>query len=296
MMMSYLFFFNTLLAVIDFFPQDYLYDSKEYSIMVDGLERTYLFEPIQDQPEKVPLLIVLHGGFGSGKQAQDSYQLTPIAQQHGYAVAYPDGLSREGRLLKIRTWNAGGCCGYSSENQVDDVKFISNLIDKLVKENNIDPRKVFITGMSNGAMMSYRLACEIPEKIRAIAPVAGAILPVKSCGSPVPIIHFHSMQDQHVPLEGGKGKGPSGFVFPSLEEVMSTWEAINQCKERDVTQQKGFTLYQWNEGAVPMKYYITDDGGHSWPGAEGKPWRRADAPSTTLNANQLMFEFFKELE
>lgn len=265
-------------------------------IIVDEMERSYLFDIPSDGTGKTPLLIVLHGGFGSGEQAQGSYKLSPIAHQNGYAVVYPDGVDRKGRLLNIRTWNAGGCCGYAAKNEVDDVKFISKLIDKLVAEQGIDPNKVFVTGMSNGAMMAYRLACEIPEKIRAIAPVAGTILPVKACDSAVPIIHFHSKQDMNVPIEGGKGKGPSGFAFPSLEEVIATWEAINQCEEREIIQNNGFTLYQWNKGAVPMKYYITDDGGHSWPGAEGKPWRRADDPSQVLDANQLMFDFFNALK
>ncbi|WP_215226167.1 alpha/beta hydrolase family esterase [Echinicola shivajiensis] len=271
-------------------------DPVKNTILVDGIDRSFILDLPQNPNDKIPLLIVLHGGFGSGQQAKDSYSLTPISHQNDYAVVYPDGIDRKGRLLNIRTWNAGGCCGYAAKNEVDDVKFISKLIDKLVAEQGIDPKKVFVTGMSNGAMMAYRLACEIPEKIRAIAPVAGTILPVKSCGSAVPIIHFHSKEDQNVPLEGGKGNGPSGFDFPSLEEVIANWEEINQCEEMETLKNNGYTLYQWNKGSVPMKYYITDDGGHSWPGAEGKPWRKADAPSQILDANHLIFDFFNTLE
>ncbi len=271
-------------------------DTKQNTILIDNISRSYILDLPKVPAENMPLLIVLHGGFGRGKQAAASYQLSPIAHQNNYAVVYPDGIDRKGRLLNIRTWNAGGCCGYAAKSAINDVKFISLLIDKLVKEEHINPNRVFVTGMSNGAMMAYRLACEIPEKIRAIAPVAGVILPIKSCGSAVPIIHFHSKQDQNVPIEGGKGKGPSGFEFPSLEEVISTWEAINQCEERENIQNNGYSLYQWNKGTVPMKYYITDDGGHSWPGAEEKSWRRADNPSQILDANKLMFEFFNALQ
>ena len=203
--------------------------SSNGEIEVDGLSRTYIFDPSSGGKEKKPLLIALHGGFGSGAQVKESYGLDEDARKHGYAIVYPDGISKRERL-KVRTWNAGGCCGYAAESEVDDVKFISVLIDTLVAKENVDPERIFVTGMSNGAMMAYRLACEIPEKIKAIAPVAGYVLPAESCGSAVPIIHFHSLQDKNVPFEGGPGDGVSDFAFPSFEEVTSLWAQINRCE------------------------------------------------------------------
>lgn len=271
--------------------------SLEDTINVDGLKRTYLLDLPDEKNEKPPLLIVLHGGFGSGKQARDSYDLTPLANQHGYIVVYPDGIAREGRF-EIKTWNAGNCCGNAAKSNVDDVKFISMLIDKMVKERSIDSDKVFVTGISNGAMLAYRLACEIPEKIRAIAPVAGFILPVEKCSSSVPIIHFHSRQDKNVPIEGGKGQGPSGYEFPALEEVISVWEDLNQCVDanRDTLRHGNYSLIRWRNCTTLMEYYLTEDGGHSWPGADSKPWRRADDPSKALYANKLMFDFFSQIQ
>lgn len=266
----------------------------EGEIMVDGIKRTYLLDLPDKKTDKMPLLIALHGGFGSGEQAKKSYGLTPTAHQYGYAVVYPDGIPREG-VFKIRTWNAGGCCGYAAKNNINDVKFISELIDTLVAEYAIDPDKIFVTGISNGAMMAYRLACEIPEKIRAIAPVAGSILPVATCGSAVAVIHFHSRKDENVPVTGGKGKGPSGYVFPSLKEVMNTWAATNLCTglQSDTIEYEHYTVITYKNCPTEMDYYLTDDGGHSWPGADSKPRTLADDPSQAVDANELMFDFFK---
>ena len=267
----------------------------EDSILVDGHKRTYIIDLPAKANGKRPLLLVLHGGFGSAAQAKSSYKLSAIGAKKGYAVVYADGIVPEGRL-KIRTWNAGGCCGYAAREDIDDVKFLSMLIDKLVKEQNVDPDQVFVTGMSNGAMMAYRLACEIPEKIRAIAPVAGYVLPQGTCGSSVPILHFHSLHDEHVPFRGGKGKGPSNFSFPSLEEVMGTWENINGCAKRDTTHYENYNVIHWKKCGADTKYYITKDGGHSWPGADNKPRPRADPPSTAVDANTLMFDFFETVK
>lgn len=268
--------------------------SIEDHIRVDGIERSYLLDLPQEKGSQTPLLIALHGGLGSGKQAKNSYGLTETARQHGYAVVYPDGMPSR-RVLKMRAWNAGGCCGGAAKNKIDDVKFISLLIDKLIANHGIDPDRVYVTGISNGAMLSYRLACEIPEKIRAIAPVAGFLQPVATCGSLVPIMHFHSELDKNVPIGGGKGAGLANFSYPKLSEVMNTWQAINQCEvsQKDTVKSEGYMLINWEGCSTEMSYYITEDGGHSWPGAQRKPRKRADAPSEALNANQLMFDFFE---
>ena len=264
------------------------------TILVDGHSRTYLLDlpdKIEDSP---PLLIVLHGAFGSGKQAKNGYGLSGQALKKGYVVVYPDGILPD-RGLKIRTWNAGGCCGYAAKSEIDDVKFLSLLIDQMIRKYSVAPNRVFVTGMSNGAMMAYRLACEVPDKISAIAPVSGYVLPVNPCSDATPIIHFHSLQDEHVPHAGGKGVGPSGFIFPSLEEVISTWETLNGSIARDTTINQDHWVVGWEKGNVPMAYYLTGDGGHSWPGSGYQPRRRADPPSEAIDANDLMLNFFDQI-
>jgi polyhydroxybutyrate depolymerase len=151
----------------------------------------------------------MHGGFGKADQFEEQSLLSEKSDAAGFIVVYPNGT---GYLLapNLRFWNAGSCCGYPTEKDIDDVGFISNLIDSLLDDYNIAENRVYTTGISNGAQISYRLACETPEKIAAIAPVAGS-LQFLNCTpiQPMPVIHFHSKLDSNVPYLGGVGNGPS---------------------------------------------------------------------------------------
>lgn len=156
---------------------------------------------------------MLHGGAGSGQQIQRHSEMDADADEFGFLVAYPDGSGRSGdRLL---TWNAGHCCGYALENNVDDVAYLELLIDSLMSHYAIDPQRVFITGISNGGMMAYRVGAELADKVAGIAPIAGSIGGQPAGGGvevfpplptqPVSVIVFHGMQDGHVVYEGGIG-------------------------------------------------------------------------------------------
>jgi polyhydroxybutyrate depolymerase len=141
----------------------------------DGDQRKVILHipPAYDKSSKLPLVIVLHGGGGSAEQVQRQSQMDRYADQFGFVVAYPNG---SGRLEDaIFTWNSGHCCGYALEHNVDDVGFLIALIDSLNKQYAIDPNRVYVTGMSNGAMMAYRTGAELADKIAGIAPVAGTI-------------------------------------------------------------------------------------------------------------------------
>ncbi len=268
----------------------------EKSISVDGLTRTYILNlpPTYYEKNTFSLIIAMHGGGGSAKQCESAYDLTEKANTENYVIVYPEGVQSDG-VFKARTWNAGTCCDYAVEKDINDVKYIGAVIDELVKNYQINPKKVFATGMSNGAMLAYRLACEIPEKITAIAPVAGTQTLGKPCNAtkPIPILHFHSVLDLNVMPNGGKGVG--GNTYPSILAGLTTWGGINQCKTTvKVTQDDAkYKLTQWldcQNNAV-ISYYLTKDGGHSWPGGV-KERIAADDPSKVINANDLMFAFF----
>ena len=149
-------------------PGDY-----RFSFDHRGMTRFYLVHvPKSYRGQPMPLLLALHGGGGNADyQANDSkYRLIAKSEQAGFIAVFPNGYSRLGG--KLATWNAGACCAGAVRNQSDDVGFIRTVIRRVEIQANVDPRRVFATGMSNGAMMSWRLACEAPE-IRAIAPVEG---------------------------------------------------------------------------------------------------------------------------
>ncbi|HJY87163.1 MAG TPA: hypothetical protein VKE24_10035, partial [Candidatus Acidoferrales bacterium] len=117
-----------------------------------------------------------------------------------FLVAYPSGTGRSSRMP---TWNSGNCCGYAMENKVDDVAFIRALIDNLEHNYSVDPRRIFVTGISNGGMMSYRIGCELADQIAAIAPVEGAQNIDCWPSGPVSVILFHGSKDRLVPFRGG---------------------------------------------------------------------------------------------
>ena len=142
------------------------------SIKYDGRTRTYLLHipPQYDDSKSLPLIIVLHGGGGNSENMMKKTGFNNLSDENGFIVVYPDGIGRfKNRLL---TWNAGHCCGYALDNNVDDVGFIRTLIEKLQENFNIDLKRIYLTGHSNGGMMTYRLGAELSDILAAVAPVA----------------------------------------------------------------------------------------------------------------------------
>jgi len=147
--------------------------TRECSVDVAFSSRTFLVHAPEKLPSRrAPLVIALHGGATNAKAMENYTGLSEAAERYGFIVTYPNG---SGRLERMRTWNGGNCCAYAAERNVDDVAFIKKLIDHMVDRFNVDPSKVYATGISNGAIMAYRLAAEIPERLGAIAAIAGTL-------------------------------------------------------------------------------------------------------------------------
>lgn len=264
---------------------------------LDGYTRHYIVNlpPHYYDSKKHSLIIALHGGGGSALQCEHDYKLTQKANEENCVIVYPEGVKNDGPL-RLRTWNAGTCCNYAAEHQVNDVKFISDLIDTLTTTLQIDAKRVYVTGMSNGGMLAYRLAVSIPEKIAAIAPVSSTM--VVSLESrpylPVPILHIHSESDKTVPAKGGIGI--AGYSFPAVDSILHAWVSINHCTSPEpiTTIFEKYTKYEWRDqsGKSMIEYYLTKDGGHAWPGGF-KARIKADTPSTAIDANELIWAFFK---
>lgn len=271
--------------------------STEDALTHDGLERTYRVHlpPGYEPGTPLPLVVMLHGGGGSGLQfEQGSSKMSEVADREGFIAVYPDGTG------VIRTWNGGGCCGSAVTNDVDDVGFVGALLDQLEGTVCVDRRRVFASGMSNGGILSHRLACELPSRFAAIAPVAGAeMAPGCTPGEPVPLMHIHGTADGHVPPEGGFGCGPANVSFPPLADTMETRRLVNGCQP---TTSVAFTAgdgtcaaYDGCEADVVL--CLIDGGGHSWPGGEpnvGVIDCPGDGPqSTTFHASEEAWRFFQ---
>lgn len=265
------------------------FDSTSESIEIGGEKRTYLLHIPDSLPQQAMLIIALHGGTGQGKHQEEMSGLSQLADEQQFAVVYPDGLHR--------TWNAGECCGKAAKNNVDDVKFIEALIDYMLQHYSIDPNKVFVTGMSNGGFLAYRLAAELSQKIAAIAPVAASsTAPVFNPTLPISILHFHAEQDENIPANGGVGNGLSDHYNPPVKSVLEQWADFNGCTNLDSTSYTNYTHFVYSNPAdslVAVEYYLTKDGGHSWPGGD-QLRKNADSPSTAIDASRLMLDFFRK--
>lgn len=269
------------------------------SLDIDGQQRTYLLNLPGNYQDgnSFPLVVALHGTGGNAEQCERDYGLSAKANARNYMIVYPEGIPRNGPL-RIRTWNAGKCCDYAVEQGVDDVRFINTLVEGLIEEFKVDPDKIFITGMSNGAMMAYRLACELPGRIRAIAPVSGTLMTESPCtpSAPIPVLHIHSELDEIIPYEGGVGLG--GYYFHPVDSTLQVMAKINECPTapRASEEHPDYTYRQWScQDDIIMESYITKDGGHSWPGGK-KPRSGADEPSRAIDATELIFEFFEKYD
>ncbi len=267
------------------------------SIFHDNNYRTFLVHKPPASPliDTFSLVIAMHGGLGTAYNMEEMSMLSEKADEANFIVVYPEGT--KGGFLNRRTWNAGWCCGDASSSNADDVGFINALIDTIISQYTIDTGRIYATGMSNGGFMSFRLACELSHRIAAIAPVSASMSmiecePIRA----VPIINFHSYLDTNVPYLGGVGSGFSNHHNSPQDSVMNAWANMDTCSifNDTILHNEQFTNIQWNTCSceTEIQYYITQDGGHSWPG--GVQTITGDPPSEFLNANDLMWSFFQQ--
>lgn len=241
-----------------------------------------------------PLLLLLHGGAGNPVQAEESYGMTPAALAQGYLVAYPAGTGYFTRK-RILTWNSGNCCGHGMAKKIDDVAFLAALVEKLVADGRADPKRVFVTGMSNGAMMAYRFACERPDLVAAIAPVAGAV-GVPSCkpARPVSVLAVHGTEDLHVLFEGGTGrKAREDRVDRSVRQSLDIWAAADRCTSGPGPVDANGEL-SWSGCADGSEVrLLAHGGGHIWPGSNPDRYPGADPMLDEPRTTKRILEFFK---
>ena len=268
----------------------------ERTLTHDGRERSYLlYVPTSvDWSQPVPLVLVFHGGTGNGKNAKTMSGFNNVADQNGFIVAYPNGTGRISDEI-ILTWNGGECCGYARQENVDDVGFVRAMVAELQAQVNIDSKRVYATGMSNGGILSHRLACEASDLFAAIAPVAGT-LNFQPCtpSQPVAVIAFHGTGDLHLPYEGGVGaESLVGVDFASVLTSIGFWTSFNGCASAPLTESFADIQHDtWDcAGNVNVELYTIIGGGHAWPG--GRAGRNgADQPTQTISASDLIWAFF----
>lgn len=268
----------------------------------NGLERRYMVHvpASYDATKPAAVLLVLHGGGGNMEyQANDArYGLISKSDSAGFIAVFPNGTSRMKRGM-FATWNAGNCCAHARDANVDDVGFIREVVEDVSRRWNVDRGRIHASGMSNGGLMAYRLACEASDLFTAIAAVAGTDN-TRQCspGHPVSVLHIHAKNDTHVLFNGGAGPDTGNLSavtdFTSVPATISKWVGLDGCPTvpKRVLDKPGAycDLYAPCRGDTRVQLCVTESGGHSWPGGT-KP-RAPEPPSTAIFADDVMWAFF----
>ena len=276
---------------------------RERSIAVDGQARTYTLIARERGEQMLPLVIVFHGGSQTAERARRYSRFDEFPAIEPAVVVYPQGLDN--------SWNDGReSPDIAARGRANDVAFTAQIIDQLVTEKLVDPGRVFLTGASNGGMMSLRAACELGDKIAGIAPVV-ANLPVDwDCrAKTMPALFINGTDDQFVPFEGGRvAEGKSRKDLGSVRSVADTiavFKRMNGCTgvkesktldavERDKTVA---VITDYDCTLAPLKQIEIQGGGHTWPGARTNiiaDWVLGKT-SDEVNATDEIWKFFKAL-
>jgi polyhydroxybutyrate depolymerase len=236
----------------------------------------------------IPVVVVLHGGLQTLEGIAEMTGFDDAAERRGFIAVYPKGIGR--------TFNAGECCGAAQRLGVDDIGFVRDLLEHLADRYDVDRSRIYATGISNGGLLTYRLACEVPGTFAAVAPVAATLIGPCSAPNPVSILHLHGLQDRNVPFKGGRG--PSGLEnvdWPPVMRGLKQWRRIDGCAARSSTERDGpVTRKSWTgcQDASDVTLYTLADGGHSWPGGQPVP-DRLGPTSQSLDASKMIWRFFK---
>lgn len=268
-------------------------DHTNGQLISSGERREYLlYVPESYDPAKsVPLVINIHGFAQWPANQAEVSQWNQVADEEGFIVVYPSGLGFPKRWRVTQT--AEDPTGVQIELQ-----YFTDLIDKLSGEYAIDPKRIYVNGLSNGGGMSLRLACSLPNRIAAIGGVAGAYLvDLSECPGGVPGIFFHGQADKIVPYDGG----PSDrfpIPFPDIPAFVEEYAFMNGCYaiedlNLDKDNVKG-VRYEGCEPGSDVVFYTILDGGHTWPGGSDLPESITGKTSHEINATRLMWEFFVE--
>lgn len=272
------------------------------TLTVDERERYYLIHIPKTKAPLAgwPVVLAFHGGGSSPEGMVEFSGLNEKADTSGFVVVYPGGT---GRLKQALTFNGGNCCGYAQRQEVDDVKFVAALLDDLEKAIQVDKRRIFSTGMSNGGIISYLIADKLSARIAAIAPVGGPMgAAACSPGRAVSVCHMHGTDDEFAPYRGGRGaRSLTQTDFYSVDHSISAWVKANGCQSPPKVERRKPSVddgthvtkavYPGGRDGSEVVLYTVHGAGHTWP---GRPSKFAFLGKTTANlsANDVMWEFF----
>ncbi len=272
----------------------------------DGLERTYylLIPSSYDPATPAPLVLMLHGGGGNGRQVcRMKGGIAELAETERFLVLCPEGIDAH--------WNASRAeAPYQPrQEQIDDVGFLLRLLDHIASQYNVDENRFFVTGVSNGGMMTFQLACEAADRFAAAAPVIGSMAEGLDCrpARPLSLLVMNGTEDPLVPWEGGSvrlGERELGRVLP-VEASVTFWVEANGCDPdpgrawlpdkdpEDGSRVERVTYTGCREGTQVVLYRV-EGGGHTWPGgSQYAPQSLIGTVNRDLHAGEVIWAFFQ---
>eukprot|EP00026_Physarum_polycephalum_P012680 Phypoly_transcript_13007.p1 GENE.Phypoly_transcript_13007~~Phypoly_transcript_13007.p1 ORF type:complete len:318 (-),score=34.48 Phypoly_transcript_13007:129-1082(-) len=253
-----------------------------------------------------PIIFLFHGGGGTGLQAQNSYGMDTISNTYDVITVYPNGVDN--------TWNAGDqCCGQANARNISDIEFVNVMLDHIQSVMCIDSTRIYATGMSNGAVFSYDVACQISTRFAAVAIVEGT-LDYSACNNtnPISLFHIHGDSDINIPYNGSYGCGKETFAWTSVPNAIARFLETDNCpcnfnRTMAGTSHCGSTQSTFSDGTV-CTYFgrgsdntnvtlcMVKNGGHSWSGSHKVGTARAlagcNATVGAFPATQEIWNFF----
>jgi polyhydroxybutyrate depolymerase len=273
------------------------------TVTVEEQKRSYLIHvpPKYDAKKPTPVVLALHGAGMHDKIMERFCGMDETADAHNFIVIYPNGT---GPLGVILTWNAGLFPGKLNKHNADDVKYLNKVLDDLPSVLNVDTKRIYVAGLSNGGMMAYRVASEMSERVAAVASVAGTmVIEDYHPKRPIPVLHIHGTKDTIVPYNGGnKKENPKFLHFRSVDDTIMTCVKANGCAEKpmisevEMKEDKTKVIrkeYDNCKNNADVVLYVVEDGGHTWPGMKGSP-AFLGVCTGNISANEVIWDFFKK--
>lgn len=290
-------------------PSDNLGEFNIRTIQHEGVERTYhVYLPNNfNKMNSTPMVLALHGGSGTGSGFENDVSagtLTAAAEARDMILVMPEGIDKR--------WNDGRTEHFGNDPMYDDVGYISSIIDKMIQNYGVDSERVYATGISNGGLMSFRLAMELSNKITAIAPVTAQITEVIQSNVPefpISVMIINGTEDPLVPYYGGciasivNENECRGKVLSTLESI-EKFRGYNQCENPIINDPiidnlpfdgTSVEIIKYNncERGTEVVLVTVIGGGHTWPsGAQYLPVPYVGKVSKEINASNMILDFF----
>jgi len=280
---------------------------RKLDLRVLGFHRSYLIHIPKNYnwADARPLAVALHGAFSTAEEMEEETGFSDLADREGFLVVYPNGITLFGWF---QHWNAGHCCGRAMKDEVDDLDFISTVIEEVSRDFHVDSSRIYMLGYSNGGMLAYLFAAQKPETLAAVAIIAATIgsspspsLPevrsIPPARAPVPVMALHGREDDSIPYEGGRS-GNGDYSYVSVKESMEFWlnaNHISAAPQREVMMAGRVIKDTWGvPGSDHEVILCTLEGWqHTIPTTYFTKKLPVNDPLKDFDAMEIIWDFFK---